>query len=276
MRLGDMPLAERGGFVLVEAEAGRERHFRDGFTEAEVARRVVRRVAAEHHQRVHFAAVDVVNELAQRLQLARRAGRHLVGVQHGDARVAEGAVDGVADRVNGRRLLVAGHHDRRALVREQVARGGVQQFLRAGGSRRGRRAGHPDRGGKCPRERLDVCRAHGRAVIGLRARVARRALDGVEAAHLAGLASNAPGGREVADVPHRPGHRPQEVRVERHHHARLVERVARVDDGAERQLGAAAHVVAAGSLGTDATWPTGTLPGTPPSASPAWARSQSR
>jgi len=85
-------------------------------------------------------------------------------------------------------------------------------------------------------------------VIGLRAGVAGRALDGVQAAHLTRLPAHAAGGGKVADVPHRAGHRPQEVRVERHHHPRFVEGVPGVDDLAERHLRAGPHVVAAGGL----------------------------
>jgi len=111
MRLGDVPLAQRRGLVLVEAEAGGERHLLERVTEAEVTRRVVRGVAAEHQQGVHCAAVDVVDELAERLQLARRGVGDRVGVEHRHAGVPEDAIDGVADRVNRGRLLVAGHDD---------------------------------------------------------------------------------------------------------------------------------------------------------------------
>ena len=107
----------------------------------EVGRRGVDRVAAEDDEDVDPAGVHVGDELAQRLQLIDRRGLDRLGVDDRRAGVAERLVHRVRERVDGRRLAVAGDHEARAAMRLQILgdRGDPLSCRSPGGS--GGRAG---------------------------------------------------------------------------------------------------------------------------------------
>ena len=91
MRGVDVPLAEFGGFVLIETVMHAQGSFAafEGVGEVQVGGRVVRRIAAEDHQQIDFARVHVGDEIFERVGLIDRIRIDGVGVENGLADVTE-------------------------------------------------------------------------------------------------------------------------------------------------------------------------------------------
>ena len=108
MRLGDVPVAERGGLVVVEAEVHAERHLGERGREGHVGRRGEDRVAAQDEEQLDPASLHVLHERAQRRELILRPRLDRRGVDDRLPHVAERLVDRVRERVHGGRLVLAG------------------------------------------------------------------------------------------------------------------------------------------------------------------------
>src|SRR6185437_15322077 len=111
VRLRKMPIGKLGGLVGVKAAVKALVCLEIGVHEVEVSRGAVCRVSVEHDQRLHFARIEIANQLAQRLEAIH--GFYLEGlcVNDGFADVVEPIVDGVNESVDGGRLLVASDDD---------------------------------------------------------------------------------------------------------------------------------------------------------------------
>ncbi len=112
-----MPVALRGGLVVVETEVDAKRNLLHRIDELQVRRRGVDRVAAEDDQQAHGAGVHLADQFLQRRALVDRTG--FGGLRVGDrgADVAERVVHRVRERVNRRRLTVAGDDQAAARAR---------------------------------------------------------------------------------------------------------------------------------------------------------------
>ena len=87
--------------------------------EAEVGRRVVHWIAAENHQHLYFASLQVGNEFFERVVVVSCESRNRIGINDGFAHIAELLVDCVAKSVDNRRLMIAGDDDAGAAVRQE-------------------------------------------------------------------------------------------------------------------------------------------------------------
>ena len=87
----DVPLAEFGGFVLIEAVVNAQRNFAalQCVGEIQIGGRIVGRIAAENDQQIDFAAVHVGDEIFDRFGLIDRIRVDRIGVEDGLADVAE-------------------------------------------------------------------------------------------------------------------------------------------------------------------------------------------
>ena len=91
VRRADVPLAEFGGFVLIEAVVHAQRNFAvlQSVGEVQIGGRVVGGIAAEDDQQIDFAAVHVGDEIFDRLGLIDRIRVDGIGVEDGLADVAK-------------------------------------------------------------------------------------------------------------------------------------------------------------------------------------------
>jgi hypothetical protein len=228
VRRRDVPVRQVRGFVHVGAVVGDEGDPREALGKPEIDRRGEHRVAAEDHEQLDLPGVHRSDQLVERGRLVGRL--RLDGGAVGDRRadVAERLVHRVGQRVDRRRLVLAGDDGRPAAVRLEIARHRSDPLghARGVGPRHARtlaRGGAADRRRQLAREAFDLARAQRQAVIRLRAGQRRAALDDIQAVHLLVVVGHPPAGREVLLVAHVAGPARQEVGVERHDHIGLVE-----------------------------------------------------
>ena len=191
MGLGDVPVTELRGLVVVQAQVDPQADLAAGecLGEVEIGRSVVGRVAPEDDERVDGTGVDVAAQLAQRADLIGRAFINARQVLDGLAHVAQRMVDQVGQRVNLLRLRVARDHQAPSAGALQVAHHRIDPFVVLGEPIRKRdldRRGRPadtNRTGDGPDDRGYVLRRNGQPVIGRGAGDGRRALDGVQPVH---------------------------------------------------------------------------------------------
>ena len=167
-----------------EPEVHAQRDLLHRVGEVQIRGRRVDRIAAEDEQDADRARVHLADELLQRGALIDRA--HFRGLRVDDRRadVAERLVHRVRERMDGRRLAVAGDDEAAAARGLQILDERSHPALRRSAApSRVRRRPRPARRHRA-RERLDLRGAQRQPVIGLRARVRRRAFDGVETTQL--------------------------------------------------------------------------------------------
>src|SRR5690606_2799641 len=86
---GDMPMAELGGFVRIQAPIDAQRHPAQDPFDLEVGRCGVCRIAAEYDERLHSAGENVVQQSREgALEIGGRRG-YGVDMDDGPAEVAE-------------------------------------------------------------------------------------------------------------------------------------------------------------------------------------------
>ena len=73
VRLRNVPVAQRRGFVFIQPEARAERHLRQNFLEAQIGGRVIDRIAAQNQQRRDASRANIRREFADGIPLVRRA-----------------------------------------------------------------------------------------------------------------------------------------------------------------------------------------------------------
>ena len=95
----------------------------------QIGRRGVDRVAADDDEQVDLAGVHVGDEIAQRVELIDRLGLDRSRVDDGLADVAERLVHRVRERVDRRRLTVAGDDEAAPAMRLQILGDGVDPLL---------------------------------------------------------------------------------------------------------------------------------------------------
>ena len=122
MRLRDVPVAQRRGFIFVEPEPRAERHFGQKIFKAQVRGRVIGGIAAHDDQRGDFPGANVGRQFAHRVPLIGR--RFFDGLREIDGliEISKRLIDGVNKRVHDGRLLIAGDHQRCAGMLLEVAR----------------------------------------------------------------------------------------------------------------------------------------------------------
>ena len=125
--LGNVPGADLGGLVHVQAKPDRERDLLDGLGEFEVDRRRVNRIPAKDQERLDLTGLHVLDQLGQRRQVVDRVGLDRLDKSDGpfgpDA--PDRLVDRDPDRVDISRLGVANQNQARlARLLEILADGG--------------------------------------------------------------------------------------------------------------------------------------------------------
>ena len=236
-------MAERGGLVVVEAEAHAERHLGERGRKRHVGRRGEDGVAAQDEEQLDPASLHVLHERAQRRELILRPRLDRRGVDDRLPHVAERLVHGVRERVHGGRLVLAGDDGAPAAVAREVPH---ERFDEGQGRRLGPGHAGPQARGDRARGALHVARGERQAMVGLRARRGERALEHVEAVHLG--RAGAPAGGEVAHVAQVGRAAAQEVGVEGQDHLGVGEAVVGVDVVAEGEPRPGARRVAADRL----------------------------
>ena len=122
VRLVHVPVAEFGGFVLIEPVVNAQRDLiaLERVGEVEIGGRVVGGIAAEDHQQIDFARAHVGDEVLDRLGLVDRVGVDGIGVEDGCADVAELVIDGVGQGVDARRLMIADDYQTCSLMTSKL------------------------------------------------------------------------------------------------------------------------------------------------------------
>ena len=223
-----MPVAELGGFVVIEPEVHAERHLLERRAEIEVRRRREDRVRPEDEEHLDPTRGHVGDEFGDRCAAIDRRCGHRRVVGHRGADVAERLVHRARERVDRGRLMVAGHNHRRSAVRAEVlgdgwnpARGDiVRQRARRG-------AGNAQRRRERARKRQHVARLERETMIGVCARDRRNRLDGVEPVELIARRAHAATRREVLGVANRGRAKAKEIGVERDDDVGPIEAVER-------------------------------------------------
>src|ERR1700722_5458629 len=122
MRLVYVPLAEFGGFVLVEAEMNSQRDLvalqRVG--EVEIGGRVVGRIATENDQQIDVAGLNVGGKIFERFGLVDWVRVDGVGVKNGFAEITQVDVCFLNCGVQSRRQVVSSDDDTRTLALSRV------------------------------------------------------------------------------------------------------------------------------------------------------------
>ena len=113
VRIVHMPVAEFGGFVLIEPEMNAQRKLRilKCVGETEVCGRVVSRIAAKDDQHVNFAATHVGNQFFQRFGLIDGIGIDRVGVENRVTDIAQALRSWREQAREHGRLMVADNDD---------------------------------------------------------------------------------------------------------------------------------------------------------------------
>ena len=196
-------MAQRRRLVVVQAEVDAELHLAHRVGERQIGRRGVDRIAADDDEQIDLAGVHVGDEIAQRRELIDRLGFDRVGVDDRLADVAERLVHRVRERVDDRRLAVAGDDEARSAVRLQILGDRGDPFDASAARRRAARTAAPHRRRSRRRSaratRFDLARLQRQPMIGARAGRGRHALDRVEPVHALGVFRAPPRG-EVARV----------------------------------------------------------------------------
>ena len=202
---------------------------------------------------VDLAGVHVGGEIAKRLELIDRLGFDRIGVDDRLADVAERLVHRVRERVDARRLAVAGDDETGAAMRlkilgdsgDPLQNGRLEGLCDSpGGARSLERPGCADRGDSSS-DGFDLAWPAAAADD----RRARRSTSACSRSRTAGSCDRrlfgAAARGEIARVAEAAGPQAEEVGVEREDHVGALESVLRVDVFAEGELRAGARVVAA-------------------------------
>ncbi len=224
VRVGDVPVAQGRGFVLIQPVIDHEADLRQAFAELEVRGRREDRVVAHDHQELHLARVHGGCEFRQRRVVVDRLWLDRSAVGDGRADVAQRLVDRVRGGVHRGGLTVAGDNHRRAAMRLQIPGncGDPALFVGVGCAPRGAGRGAEGRG-KRVREALDVRRAHRQPVIRLGSRQRRCALHDIQPVHRPIFVGDAALVGEIARIANAARPRKEEVGFERQDDIGLVE-----------------------------------------------------
>ncbi len=156
---GRVPVAELCGLVVIEPEVHTQWHLFKRCAEVDVRRRREDRIRPEDEKHLDATCRHVGDEFNDRCPAIRRRCGHWRVVGNRRADIAERLVHRARERVDCRRLMIAGHDHRGAAVRAKVlgnrwnpARGDVVR------QRAGRGARDAQRRRKRARKRQDVAR----------------------------------------------------------------------------------------------------------------------
>ena len=129
MRGIDMPMAELARFILIEAVPHPQWNLVHRVGEVQVLRRVVNRIGADDHQQIDIAAVHVIDQFFQSGHLIHWLGFDGIGVDDCVADRSQRLIHGMSQRMNRRRLVLAGNDHGRAMMRFQVCDDVVDELL---------------------------------------------------------------------------------------------------------------------------------------------------
>ena len=248
VRLRQMPLADLGGLVLVEAQVRADACFLESIRQAQFHRRVEDRVSSQNQQQVHGARIQIADQVLERSHMVHRAGFDGIGIEDRFPHVAEFCVHHVGQGVNDGRLELARHHQAGALVAHQVLNQASHPFIDVAVLALLGTLGNAQTGGQQPGEFFHVAGAQGQAVIGLAAGGRGHRLHRVEPVHRGVAALHTPPRRELARVAQAGLAGCQEIRIQRDDHVGVRYVVVGVDGLAERQHSRGARAVRPGRL----------------------------
>ena len=243
VRGGQVPVAALRRLVEVEPVVDPQGHPVEGLREVEVRGGRVDRVRAQDHEDLDRPRLHLRHERREGRRLPDRPGLGGRGVGHGGADRAERLVHRVGDRVDRRRLRLAGDHEGPGSRPLQVLHDRRDPRV-VDGALHGDAHARRDR----PGEALDLGAAQGQAVVGGGAGRRGRALDDVEPVHLRLRRVHLAAGGELAHEAQAGRVRGDEVGLEAEHDVGLVEAVLRLDRLAEGEHGPRPRVVAPGRL----------------------------
>jgi hypothetical protein len=198
VRLGNVPVAERTGLVVMKTEMRTQSDLANRVGQVQIDGRGVNRVSSEDHEETDGSRVHLAHELGEAGALIHRPHLGGLGVDDRRADVAKRGVHRMRERMYCGRLMVARNDQAAALRGLQILDERIDPLLCRF---RGRRlAGAGDTKSRCDStgKRLDVARAKWQAMIRFRTRVGRRAFDGIQAVALCAVAFDAAARRERA------------------------------------------------------------------------------
>ena len=195
VRLGDVPLTLFGGLVVLEREMHPPDDLRQSRPETDVGGRVEDRVSPQDQERSDLAGREVGDERAEGVEpdLGSRFDR--LGIEDRSTRVPERPVQGVRERVDGGRLVIAGEDEAPPPVTTEVGRDGPRETIgRERTARFGASGQSPQPNRRCHGvgERFDFGSLHRPSVVRARSGRRHRALDDVQAVHLRARSAFAP------------------------------------------------------------------------------------
>jgi hypothetical protein len=116
----DVPVTLGRRLVFVEAHVRLHADLVERFGELQVDRRAVDRVGADDQQELDRPGVHLAHKLAQRRALIDGLNLGRIRERHGRSRVSEREIDRVRQRVDDRRLAVAGNDQTAAARRVEI------------------------------------------------------------------------------------------------------------------------------------------------------------
>ena len=167
MRFGDVPVAELGRFVVVEAEVHAEATFLRPSLKFRSAGAVKTGLPPRMTRTSTRPAFMSADELRDRGGAIRRRAVEARAVRHRRADIAERLVHRARERMHRRRLTIAGDDRRAALVRLKIRRDRGDPPARLVGRRGARRRAGADRCGETGREAVNIAGLERQPVIGL-------------------------------------------------------------------------------------------------------------
>ena len=223
VRFGNVPLANFGSFVFMRAQTNPQFRHLNRTAQIHFRRSIEDRIAAQNHEQLNLAAVQIRQQRVQVSPLVSRLSFKRSGQHHGGADVAERLIDEMNQRVNFRRLVFTRNHNRLALVRQQVLREGVEE-LRAGS----RTTAHRSR--KRPGKSGYLRGLNRLPVIGFRARGSGCRFDCVETTLRFFRAAHGAFFRPVTRITHATRAVGKEVAVDGQNNVSLIELVNGIDE----------------------------------------------
>src|ERR1044072_2275361 len=111
VRLGNMPRAERRGFIKIEAEMNAAFYFREQRLKMKIRGGVIGRISAQDDQALHPAGINIIRESAQGVQLIHRLCFNRFSKENGLTNVSEMVIEKMGQRVDLGRLGFSDNDD---------------------------------------------------------------------------------------------------------------------------------------------------------------------
>ena len=184
MRLWDMPMAEGGGLIVIQALLHPQRHFVHCLIEFQIGRRSLNRIGPQNEKHIHAAAVHVIHKLFQRSHRLLLMCLHRLVISHRLANIPQGIVHRMRQRMHHRRLECSRDHNARPIGRPKISNHFFQPFRLCPRQFATFRTDDPQSLAHLPRQPLDLPRQYAHPMIRHRPRDARCALRHIQPRHL--------------------------------------------------------------------------------------------